>query len=565
MDPQAKDPKGKGAPLKEPEAQLPEIKSLDELRELLGQGKLSPEDLRKLLGHPLAVIRSEIADALAARNDFDPIVDVLRDPEPTLRVHAVRLLARAKDKEAGFRFIRALRHLDPDVRQAAFEEVLKWKGAGRGKLLLIAMDDRDPRRRRVALEELKSLEAIMRGLRDSALSDRAEQFLAEVTNERLVAALGGDEDGAARVLLQRRGPAAIPLIVPKLESEKEGASALDLLFDLSKDAAKITVEAWPRMAASARAHGVDRVPELARQAAHDADPRVRRVAVRILLRKGEWEASWIEYLAGKAGTDGWVEWDLVLVVRNVAKGTEGTPELLEAAKGIYPLVRRESAQALRKRRAVEELASLADSDDSWVVREAAILLGEGKDRRAVIPLIRTTREARGPVARQARDMLKLYPETGTFDFILEALRHKRGSVRLWGAERLEGIEDPRAIEPLLNLLGDKSSEIQFAAIRALAKFAAEDRVTARLIECLEFGDLSVRQGAIEVLGEAKAKSAVPALIRVLANTFLKVKASAALKQIGDRKGFLAVLRRKRRDEMVAKERERIKKMNVRRA
>jgi HEAT repeat protein len=137
-------------------------------------------------------------------------------------------------------------------------------------------------------------------------------------------------------------------------------------------------------------------------------------------------------------------------------------------------------------------------------------------------------------------------------------------VRLWAAERLEGHDDPRAVDLLLGLLDDPSAEIQYASLRALAKFASEPRVSDRLVACLGGGDLSVRQAAIEVLGEARAASAVPALIRALSNTFLKAKAQAALKAIGDRRGFLAVLRRKRRDEHVARERARIRAMNERR-
>lgn len=534
--------------------------STEEVRARLAKGEIPQDELRKLLTHPLAVVRAEVAEALAAKNDFEPIAELLRDMEPTLRVQVVRLLARARDPEAGFRFIRALRHMDPDVRQAAFEEVLKWKAGGREKLLLVALDDRDPRRRRVALDELRTLEAISRGLRDGVLQERAEQLFAEVGTDRLVAALGGGEDSAARALLRRRGAPAVQALVPKLESEKEAGSALDLIFELSPDAEKIAVDAWPRMAGSARARVIDRVPALARAATTDADERVRRAAVRILLRQNEWDSSWSKYLSLKVGEEGWTEWDFVLIVRKVAGEPGGTELLTGAAKGVYPLVRREAAGALYKRGDVEALAGLSESDDSWVVREAAMALGERSDPRAVFPLVRTTREARGAAARKAAELLKKYPRTETFEFTLEALRHKRGSVRFWGAEKLEGVSDPRAIEPLLALLDEESSDTQFAAIRALAKFAADPRVTGRLVKCLEYGDISVRQAAIEILGEAKAVAAVPAIIRTLGNGFLKVKAMAALKSIGDRQGFLAIMRRKRRDENLARERERIKKM-----
>jgi HEAT repeat protein len=540
------------------------IETVDDLKTRLSGGKVSPDELRELLSHALAPIRAQVAQALAARRDFEPIAALLNDVEPTLRVQAVGLLARARDEAAAYRFTAAVRHTDPDVRGAAFDEIVKWPGKGRDKLLLAAMDDRDPRRRRAALDRLDSLEGIVRALRDPGLRDRGEELLAAVKDERLIAALSGEEDAAARMLLKKRGPSAVALLIPKLEHEKDAALALDLIFELSPDASRVASRAWPRMATPARLSALDRVPELAQAAAHDPDERVRRVAVRTLIRQGDWDPAWVAYLKLSPGTDGWTESDQVLIVRNLAHGSGGVDVLAEAARGKVAPVRREAAQVLRKKKATDALAALAETDDGFVIREVALGLAEADDRRSIVPLIRTIRESRGGAKRQAAEFLKKRPETETLDFAIEALHHRRGSVRLWAAEKLEGVEDPRAVEPLLKLLDDASAECQHAAVRALARFATETRVTERLIGCLSIGDLSVRQAAIEVLGEAKATAAVPALIRVLGNGFLKPKASAALKTIGDRKGFLAVLRRKRRDEQVAKERDRVKALNRRR-
>lgn len=540
------------------------IETADDLRTRLSTGRVTTEELQDLLANPLAVIRSTAAQAMADRRVYDPVAALLNDVEPTLRVHAVRLLAQARDDAAAFRFTTAIRHSDPDVRQAAFQEILSWKSKGRDKLLLAAMDDRDPRRRRSALDELRSLEAVARGLRDPALRGRAEEMFTAIPDGRLIEALAGDESTAARALLKKRGSSAVPLLLPRLEKEAEAALALDLIFELSDAPARVASKAWPRMSTSARLGALERVPELAQAAAHDPDERVRRVAVRTLLRQGDWDPAWVAYLRLRPGTDGWTEQDQVLIVRNLSHGSGGIDVLVEAAKGPAAVVRRESAQALRKKKAVEALASLADTDDGFVVREVALGLGEVDDARSIFPLIRTLRESRGGSKRQANERLKKFPETATLDFALAALHHPRGSVRIWAGEKLEGVDDPRAIEPLLRLLKDPSAECQYAAVRALAKFAADPRVTEQLIGCLTIGDLSVRQGAIEVLGEAKAVAAVPALIRALGNGFLKPKASAALKAIGDRKGFLAVLRRKRRDEQVAKERDKVKALNRRR-
>jgi len=137
-------------------------------------------------------------------------------------------------------------------------------------------------------------------------------------------------------------------------------------------------------------------------------------------------------------------------------------------------------------------------------------------------------ETGGAAKRQALRRLRSFAVTSTLDFALAALRHPRVSVRRWAAGELRTVEDPRAIEPLLRFLEDPSTACQIDAVAALARFAGDPRVMERLIGCLGFGDLSVRQAAIQALGEAKAVAAMPALLRALENCFLRTKARAAL-------------------------------------
>lgn len=344
-----------------------------------------------------------------------------------------------------------------------------------------------------------SLDAIARGLRDPSLRRSAEALLTTLSDERLVEALDGGEAAAARALIRKRGPSAIPLLVALLRRETGAELALDLLFELSDAPGFVASKAWPMMSIPARLSAVERLPDLAPAAARDADERVRRVGVRILLRRGVWDPEWVSYVRLRPGTDGWTESDQRLIVRH-----------------------------LRKHKAVEELASLADSDDGDVIRDVALGLAEAGDVRAVFPLIRALRESSGS-RRALAARLRRYPETSAADFLLAALRHRRESVRLWAADALDGVDDPRAIQPLLGLLDDASARSQLAAVRALARFAGDPRVTERLIGCIGFGDLSIGQAAIEALGAAKAVAAVPALLRALENGFLRPKARAALK------------------------------------
>jgi hypothetical protein len=344
-----------------------------------------------------------------------------------------------------------------------------------------------------------SLESIARAFGDPALRRRAEKLLQTIPDDRLIEALDGGEAAAARVLLRKRGPSAIPLLVALLHRGTGAELALDLLFELSSTPGLVASKAWPLMSTSARLVAVERLPDLAAAATRDADERVRRVGVRILLRRGVWDPDWVSYVHLRPGTDGWTESDRRLIVNR-----------------------------LRKENAVEALASLADTDDGVVLRDVAFGLADAGDARAIFPLLRALRESPGP-RRDAEKRLKGFPETGEIDFALAALRHRRESVRLWSACALEGVEDPRAIEPLLRLLDDSSAPCRQAAVRSLGPFAADPRVTERLIGCLDLGDLSVGRAAIEALAKAKAVAAVPALLRALDNGFLRPKARAALK------------------------------------
>jgi HEAT repeat protein len=323
--------------------------------------------------------------------------------------------------------------------------------------------------------------------------------LGRITDERLIEALGGGEAALARSLLRKRGPAAIPLLVGLLRQETGVDLALDLLFELSDDPGSIALKAWPMMSTAARLSSLERLPQLAPNAVEDPDERVRRVAARNLLRLGRWDPAWVDYLGIQPGIDGWTDSDRVLIARN-----------------------------LRKRRAVDALESLSGTDDPGVLREVAVGLAEAGDLRAIVPLIRAVMETGGAAKRQALRWLRSFAVTSTLDFALAALRHPRESVRLWAAGELRGVEDPRAIEPLLRFLEDSPEPCQIVAIAALARFAGDPRVMERLIGRLGFGDLSVRQAAIEALGEAKAVAAVPALLRALENGFLRPKARAAL-------------------------------------
>lgn len=64
-------------------------------------------------------------------------------------------------------------------------------------------------------------------------------------------------------------------------------------------------------------------------------------------------------------------------------------------------------------------------------------------------------------------------------------------MRVWAAQRLVSIEDPRATKALLEALGDPDAEVAFAAVEALNE-SEDDEVKAAVEKLREAGDDTVR-------------------------------------------------------------------------
>lgn len=199
------------------------------------------------------------------------------------------------------------------------------------------------------------------------------------------------------------------------------------------------------------------------------------------------------------------------------------------------------------------LVQLSDTRDTHMLSAIAIDLGEAKDTRAIIPLIRASSECGGRSSRRAAELMKNDPRLTDLDFLIELLFNKWASARKFSAERLRQTDDVRCIDPLLRASEDEDVEVQLASIEALGAYAAKEaRVSARLIHATEAGDVTVRQAAVEALGQAKIEMSVPNLIKCLHNVFLRPRSEEALKNIGGRQGYLAMKRLRRREEMFGK-------------
>src|SRR5437879_4443851 len=162
-------------------------------------------------------------------------------------------------------------------------------------------------------------------------------------------------------------------------------------------------------------------------------------------------------------------------------------------------------------RVLEEIAALKDED--WALREeAATLLGEFRDPRAVGPLVEALHDEDRAVREAATTALrKIGPPAAPA--LIVALQDPNGNVQEAAVAILKDVAPPEAVEPLIGCLTSKNWIVRMHAAKALGSIGHP-----AAFEALEKAvtDLSVRPYAVDALGKLKDPRAVPILIDVVA-------------------------------------------------
>ncbi len=475
-----------------PPARLDQIIGLLEREEVFDRFRSGPSELRCAAARRLG--------ALGGPQAYEALADAAATATGELGDGALTALEGAREAPADW-FRPLIGHASPSVRRRA----------------LLACVVRDP--------------AGARALLPSSIEDPA----AEVREAALRSAAG------------RLGPEALPVAAPRIQdpSAPVRVAAVDLLAQ------------W----------AVDEATDLLRRASVDREDRVRWRALLALARRGFVDPAqaitYAELLTGIAAREK-LSADEIDGLCAIA-GCLGRLGGADAERAADSLVTAAGSSALRLRRAAVEaiqrmpveprlraFAGLADTHDRSILKVIGLGLGEARAPAGLVPLLRILDECGGKPADQARGHLDHYAEARQLDSLVGLLKNRWVSVRRFAAEGLRDLNDERSVPPLMEALGDEDVEVQLAAVLALSRFASRSEVAERLIAAVEYGDLTVRQTAVEALGEAKVSAAVPMLIRALGNPFLRTRAEHAIRAIGDRKGWLAVRRRRLREKLFKK-------------
>jgi HEAT repeat protein len=256
---------------------------------------------------------------------------------------------------------------------------------------------------------------------------------------------------------------------------------------------------------------------------------------------------------------------------------------LKDSRAVGPLIQRLGDEDSKVREAVAQaLGQLKDSravepliqrlwlgDDDWRVRRAAVqALGQLKDSRAVEALIQRLGDENKWVRQAAVDALVAIGEQAIDPLIqrlgnenlevcqaaalaLEKLGEPLGNLLVEALQNNEAAlqklvekKDSRAVEPIIQRLGNGSSDVRQAAALALGQLINPHAVSP-LIQRLEDEELAVRQAAALALGQLEDPRAVTSLIQGLAdeNSGMRRIAAWSLGQIKNPRAVTPLIQR----------------------
>lgn len=262
--------------------------------------------------------------------------------------------------------------------------------------------------------------------------------------------------------------------------------------------------------------------------------------LRLALRDREWMVRWGAALAlGDASAEQAVD-DLIRLLNDaddtVVQGARKALETIGSREALEALAKRESGAG--RAAGDEEL----DARDRSAAPQSGIEVPESTERsdtRANPPaetslLMISLQDPDSVIRRKAAVELHRHPGEIVVSSLIRALKDPTPDVRGAAAESLRLLHDPRAVEPLIELVEtDAEDGPVYYAINALG-----DIRTSRAIEALVFA-LNQRKGDLSTLafqlGEARARGAVESLIQLLRDgtPYQRRHAAMALGSIGE--------------------------------
>jgi len=390
--------------------------------------------------------------------------DALKDKTPSVRLRAVKALAKRSDRASIDVLISVLADEDLRVSESSFEALENMKSPLVVAAFLDALRNTDPRL--LEKEEYRS--------GDRKVPDPAEELLASLEDPYVAKALVA---GLEHKNGYARGLSAV--LLAKVGRDERTAGALKALVDRTTSDA-VREAAGKALAAIKPSAQADASVKTFRTS-KDIDARIR--AVKTLLEKDHPMA--VDLLM-EAFNDRGLE---MFALRTVRSGRW-------KPKHIEPLMK-----GLKKTNALGRQTAL------WV-------LIRSKDRRVVPALIECLADASPDVVSDAAEGLAKIPDKRALDPLLKTLGHSDESVREHAARALGLIGDKKAAPALIALLqnGDMDDFSREEAARALGRIG-DKRALEPLLEALDDDDL-MEHSVVFALGRLGGGKAAKKLIEL---------------------------------------------------
>lgn len=413
--------------------------------------------------------------AMTVEDMLDPILALLKDPDPRLRFFAAVILGERYDERAIPALVEATADPDPNVRFHAIE----------------------------ALGALRAEEAI----ETLAMLARSPSFF--IASAALDALRQIGRSGVARKL------------VPLLDDEWLSLSAIETLGDIA------TVEDAPPLVKQLNG-GATSIGAVARALAALAGRYPEGSAERTTLGRmigslltDQGRENLRQAAAEVSGEDAEA---LALVLAGVDEewADRALVHLLHSDRG-----RERALDALvhRGHRVTTLLMDEFWRCDAKTKQAIAIALGRIGDPRAAPVLARALAEAPEMAPSAAQALARLCDQRG-LDELLPLLGHSDGSVRQAVISALASLHYPTRAESLRGLLAHPYGRVREAAVRILDEADRPDAVQALLERCHD-EDEQVRAAALERLATTGDACVVPTLAQALGSETPRVREAAA--------------------------------------
>jgi HEAT repeat protein len=157
--------------------------------------------------------------------------------------------------------------------------------------------------------------------------------------------------------------------------------------------------------------------------------------------------------------------------------------------------------------------ALRNSTDPQVRQYAAYLLGNAKNPRAIQPLI----EALGDFDKAVREQATLALSSigkAAIEPLAAAMKEKKWETRYRAAEALGRIADEKAVQPLIQALKDNRDHVRYMAAKGLRDLGDSDAIEPMII-LLADENRYVRMMAARALGAIGGKKVNAALNKAL--------------------------------------------------